>query len=75
MCIRKTKCGAGGAYREAGKGDDPCVTFESPCQICGSFNQEQMLKISHRKRYIKKQKDLTSTSKDDELDLLADDVE
>ena len=61
--------------REAGKGDDPCVTFESPCQICGSFTQDQILKISQRKRYIKKQKALTSTSKDDELDLLGDDVE
>ena len=34
-----------------------------------------MLKISQRKRYIKKQKALTSTSKDDELDLLGDNVE
>ena len=39
--------------RESGKGDDPCVTFENPCQICASFT-EQMLKISQRKRYIKK---------------------
>ena len=62
-------------FREAGKGDDPCVTLESPCQICGSFTQEQMLKISQRKRYIKKQKALTSTSKDDELDLLGYDVD
>ena len=60
--------------RESGKGDDPCVTFENPCQICGSFTEEQMLKISQRKRYIKKQKALTATSKD-ELDLLGDDVE
>ena len=58
--------------REAGKGDDPCVTFESPCQICSSFTREQMLKISQRKRYIKikKQKALTSTSKNDELGLI-----
>ena len=34
-----------------------------------------MLKISQRKRYIKKQKALTSTSKDDELDLLGDDMD
>ena len=34
-----------------------------------------MLKISQRKRYIKKQKGLTATSKDDELDLLEDDVD
>ena len=61
--------------RESGKGDDPCVTFENPCQICGSFTEEQMLKISQRKQYIKKQKCLTYTSKDDELDLLGDDVD
>ena len=60
---------------ESAKDDDPCVTFESPCQICGSFTEEQMLKISQRKRYIKKQKALTSTSKIDELDLLGDDVD
>ena len=34
-----------------------------------------LLKISQRKRYIEKQKVLTSTSKDDELDLLGEDVE
>ena len=61
--------------RESGKGDDPCVTFKNLCQICGSFTEEQMLKISQMKRYIKKQKCLTSTSKDDELDLLGDDVD
>ena len=60
---------------ECGKGDDPCITFESPCQICGSFTEEEMLKISQRKRYIKRQKCLTATSKDDELDLLGDDVD
>ena len=47
--------------RESGRGDDPCVTFESSCQICGSFTEEQMLKIFQRKHYIKKQKALTST--------------
>ena len=56
--------------REAGKGDDPCVTFETPCDICTSFTDEQM-KIQHRKRYLKKQKAETS-SKDDELDLLGE---
>ena len=55
--------------REAGKGDDPCVTFETPCDICTSFTDEQMKKIQHRKRYLKKQKAETS-SKDNELDLL-----
>ena len=34
-----------------------------------------MLKISQRKRYIKKQKRDTASSKDDELDLLGDDVD
>ena len=57
--------------REAGKGDDPCVTFETPCQICTSFTDEQLQKIQNRKRYLKKQKAATS-SKDDELDLLGE---
>ena len=57
--------------REAGKGDDPCVTFETPCDICASFANDQMKKIQHRKRYLKKQKVETST-KDDELDLLGE---
>ena len=57
--------------RESGKGDDPCVTFESPCEICASFT-EQLIKITHRKCYVKKQKRDTTTSKDDELDLLGD---
>ena len=61
--------------RESGKGDDPCVTFENLCQMCASFTEEQMLKISQRKRYIKKQKSHTASSKDDELDLLGDDVD
>ena len=55
--------------READKGDDPCVTFETPCDICASY--DQMKKIQHRKRYLKKQKAETST-KDDELDLLGE---
>ena len=55
--------------RESGKGDDPCVTFESLCEICASFT-EQLIKITHRKRYVKKQKRDTTSSKDDELNLL-----
>ena len=54
--------------RESGKGDDPCVTFESPCEIC-AFTEEQLIKISQRKRYVKKRKRDTTSSKDDELDL------
>ena len=61
--------------RESGKGDDPGVTFENPCRICASFTEEQMLKISQRKRYIKKQKGNTVSFKNDELDLLGDDVD
>ena len=56
--------------RESGKGDDPCVTFESPCEICAAFTEEQLIKNTHRKRYVKKQK--RDTNKDDELDLLGD---
>ena len=58
--------------REAGKSDDPCVTFQMPCDIYGSFTDEQMNKIQHRKHYIKKQKRDTTSSKDDELDLLGE---
>ena len=35
---------------ESGKGDDPCVTFDAPCEICASFTEDQMIKITHRKR-------------------------
>ena len=31
--------------REAGKGDDSCVNFETPCDICASFTDDQMKKI------------------------------
>ena len=61
--------------RESGKGDDPCVMFETPCQICASFTEEQLNKIAQRKHYVKKQKRDTTSSKDDELDLLGDDVD
>ena len=56
--------------REAGKGDDPCVTFEAPCHICTSLSDEQLQKIQNRKRYLKKQK--AETSSKDELDLLGE---
>ena len=48
---------------------------EIPCPICGSFTEEQMQNIAQRKRYIRKQKSNTVSSKDDELDLLGYDVE
>ena len=61
--------------REAGKGDDPCVMFEAPCEIRSAFTEEQLIKITHRKCYVKKQKRDTN-KQDDELDLLGDkDVE
>ena len=46
--------------------------FESPCEICASFTEEQLIKITHRKRSVEKQKKDTTSSKDDELDLLGD---
>ena len=57
--------------------DDPCVTSEKPCNVCSGFSEEQLIKIKHRLRYVRKQKvsDTCNTSKDDDLDLLADDVE
>ena len=51
--------------REAGKGDDPCVTFEAPCHICTSLTDEQLQKIQNRKRYLKKQKAETSSKDED----------
>ena len=57
--------------RESGKGDDPCVNNQSPCNICDSFSEEQQIKT--RRQYIRKQKQTSdpNTSKDD-LDLLGD---
>ena len=57
--------------REAGKRDDPCVTFISPFDICASFTEEQLTKITHRKRYVKKP-DKKADKNDQELDLLGD---
>ena len=42
--------------REAGKGDDPCVTFETPCQICTSFSDEQLQKNPEQETLFKKAK-------------------
>ena len=53
--------------REAGKGDDPCITNEQQCLFCKSFTEEQKLKIKNRRRYVWKQK---LNSSKDELDLL-----
>ena len=54
--------------REAGKGDDPCVTNEKQCQLCSSFS-EQKVKIKKQRRYVQKQN--SDLSKDD-LNLLGD---
>ena len=59
--------------RESGKGDDPCVTNQSPCNICGSFSEEQENKIKHGRRYIRKQKISDPNTSKDDLDLLGDD--
>ena len=56
--------------REAGKGDDPCVTFISACRICASFTEEQQTKIAHRKRYTKRDK--KSDKNYEAADLLGD---
>ena len=40
--------------------------------ISASFTDDQMKKIQHRKRYIKRQKADASNAKDDELDLLGE---
>ena len=55
-------------YRESGKGDDPCVTNQSPCNT-----EEQQIKIKHRRRYIRKQKTSDPNTSKDDLDLLGDD--
>ena len=62
--------------RKSGKGDDPCVTNQPSCNICASFSEEQQIKIKHRRLYVGKQKalDPCNSSKEDDLDLLGDDV-
>ena len=59
--------------RESGKGDDPCVTNQSPCNICESSSEEQQIKIKHRRRYIRKQKTSDVNTSKDDLDLFGDD--
>ena len=56
--------------RESGKGDDPCVTNQSPCNICDSFTEEEQIKIKHRHLYIRKQKTSDHNTSKDDLDLL-----
>ena len=56
--------------RETGKGQDPCVTFFSPCTICDSFTEEQQTKITHRKRYTKRDK--KSDKQDESAEILGD---
>ena len=57
--------------RESGKGDDPCVTNVSSCNICDNFTDEQNSKIKNRRRYTRKQRSDANTSKND----LGDDEE
>ena len=57
--------------REAGKGGDPCVTIVSSCTICSSFTDEQITKISHRRRYSKKS-DKKEKAEDTGSELLGD---
>ena len=52
--------------REAGKGDDPCVTLLSPCDICSAVTEEQLTKITRRKCYTKRA-DKKSENMDSEL--------
>ena len=60
--------------RESGKGDDPCVTNLSACNICDNLTDEQRSKIKNRHWYTRKQRSNANTSKED-LDLLGDDEE
>ena len=60
--------------RESGKGDDPCVTDPSACNICDNLTDEQRSKIKNRRRYTRKQRSDANTSKED-LDQLDDDKE
>ena len=60
-------------FKKTGKGEDPCVTFHASCHFCAAFTEAQMIKVTHRKCYVKKQK--RDTSKDDELDLGDENIE
>ena len=55
--------------REAGKGDDPCVTLISPCS---SFTEEQQNKINHRKHYTKRGDKKSDKSVDLDADFWGD---
>ena len=65
----------GPSCRESGKGDDPCVTNLSPCNICSNFTEQQQTKIKHRRRYTRKQKSSNINTTKDNLNLLGDDEE
>ena len=53
--------------REAGKGDDPCVTLLSSCDIGSAFTEEQLTKITHRKCYTKRADKKSDKDMDSEL--------
>ena len=63
--------------RESGKGDNLCVTNQSPYHNFANFTEEQRITIKHRHRYVRKQKapNPCNTCKYDDLDLFGDDVE
>ena len=44
----------------------------SPCDICASFTEEQLTKITHRKRYVKRGEKKTDRNAGEETDLLGD---
>ena len=50
--------------RESGKGDDPCITNQSTCNICANFTEVQPIKIKHRCRYVRKQKAFSGSQAD-----------
>ena len=59
--------------REAGKGDDACVTGNRMCLLCSNFAEEQLSKIANRKRYTKKSP--KSDTSRDESEILGEEGE
>ena len=49
--------------RESGKGDDPCVTFKAPCEICASFTEKlhtENARLRSKRRTLLVQKTMNS---------------
>ena len=53
----------------------PVSLLIHPVKFVLPFTEEQLIKITHRKHYVKKQKKGTTSSKDNELDLGYEDVD